>query len=286
MTKSVSNALKAEMAGRLSRLATCMKITRMDGTVYGFTTHDKPLTIDGVVYESAASFTPTDVASSNTMDVDNLSVEGILSSDSITEDDLRAGRWDYAAFQIFQVNWADLTMGNKKNRAGRLGEVSVHKSTYVVELLGLMDSYSTSIIEVTSPGCRANLGDARCKFNLAGSPSMIFGGTVDSTDTDFFGIHLSDRAEPDGYFDEGKITFLSGDNAGLSFEVKAYIVGFLITKTPFPYDAAGASYTIQRGCNRQFSTCRDTFNNAVNFVGEPWLRGPDALLQIGRKTSG
>lgn len=282
MTKIVSTNLRAEMTGALQKLATCMLITRSDGAVYGFTTHDKPLTVSGVVYEAAASFSATDVASNSNLDVDNLTVEGILSSASITEEDLRAGRWDYAAFRIFIVNWADLTMGDYKVRAGRLGEVQVHKQTFSVELLGLMEAYGISIGELTSPMCRASLGDARCGFNLTGSPSSTVTGTIVTADTDFFTLHDSSRVEADGYFDEGVITFTSGDNAGIAREVKAYVVGTWITKTPIPYDATGATYTMTRGCNRRFETCRDTFNNVINFRGEPWLRGNDALIQIGR----
>ncbi len=283
MTKAISFNLKAEMAGALSRLATCMKITRTDGQVFGFTTFNKPLTVDGVTYEPASSFSPTNVASGNSMDVDNLSVEGILSSDSITEDDLRAGRWDYAAFRIFQVCWADLTMGDKKVRAGWLGEVQVHLQTFTVELLGLMDAYTTSIIEITSPGCRASLGDARCKVVLTGSPGFSVTGTIESSDTDFFTLHDSARTEADAYFDEGLLVlhYPSGD---LSYEVKAYIVGTWITKLPFAFDATGVSYTMTRGCNRSFETCCNVFNNAANFQGEPHLRGPDALMQVGRRS--
>lgn len=287
MTKSISVNLKAEMAGALSKLATCMKITRTDGTVYGFTGFDKPLTIDGVTYEPAASFTPTDIESGSNLDADNLNVDGVLSSDSITEEDLRAGRWDYAAFRIFQVNWDDLTQGDKKDRAGNLGAVTVHRQHFVAELMGLLDAYGVNIIEITQPGCRASLGDSRCGVDLAGSPdsaSYTVSGTIDTADSDYFTLHDADRTEADGYFDEGVVTFTDGENAGLSYEVKAYVVGTWITKTPFAYDATGAAYTMTRGCNRQFATCRDTFNNAANFRGEPWLRGPDAAVQIGRKT--
>lgn len=288
MTKTISLALHAEMTGAAQRLATCMKITRTDNSVYGFTTHDKALTVDGVVYEAAASFTPTDVVSNGDLDIDNMTVEGILSSTTITAEDLRAGRWDYAAFRIFIVNWGDLTMGDYKVRAGRLGEVQVHRQTFSVELLGLMEAYAVSIGELTSPMCRASLGDARCKVNIndVGSPSVsgTVTGTIDAADTDFFTLHDSARTEAAGFFDEGVITFNSGDNSGLSYEVKAYLPGVWITKTPFAFDATGADYTMTRGCDRRFSTCCNVFNNAINFRGEPWIRGNDKLIQVGRHT--
>lgn len=277
--KTISIDLKAEMTGELAHLATCMRLERTDASVYGFTTHDRPLVIGGTTYEPAASFNPTDIASGNNMDTDNLTVEAMLSSSTITEDELRAGRWDYAAFRIFQVNWQDLAMGDKKDRAGHLGEVSVNRQTFTAELLGMMQAYDTSIGELTAPACRASLGDARCQVDLA--PFTVT-GTIDSSDSDFFTLHDLARTEADGYFDEGVITFTSGANAGLSYEVKAYIVNLWMTKTPFAYDAAGANYTMSRGCNRTFGTCRNTFANAVNFRGEPWLRGNDKLIQVGR----
>lgn len=286
MTKSISFNLKAEMSGALSTLATCMRVERSDGRVYGFTTYDKILTIDGLDYEPAASFTPSDVKSNNNMEVDNLTVEGVLSSDAITEDELRAGRWDYAQFRIFMVNWSDLTMGDFKMRAGHFGEVSVHHQTFSVELLGLMDAYTTSIGKITQPLCRTYLGSPLCGIDLTGgSPARTVTGTIDTADTDFFTLHDSARNEPDGFFDEGVITlhYATGD---LAYEVKAFLTsGVWITKTPFAYDATGVDYTMTQGCNRMFSTCCDTFNNAVNFRGEPWLRGPDALVQIGRHNS-
>ena len=286
MSKTVSIALKAEMTGALQRIAICMRIQRTDDTVYGFTTHDEPLTIDGLVYESTASFRPSNVASGSNLDTDNLNVEGVLDSTSITEDDLRAGRWDHASFRIFAVNWSDLTMGEYKMRAGTLGEAQAHRHFFSIELLGLMENYGTAIGIVTQPMCRASLGDRHCKVDISaiGSPptSGTVSGTIDTADSDFFTLHDSARTEPDGYFDEGVITFTNGDNAGLSYEIKAYIVGLWITKTPFAYDATGADYTMSRGCDRRFATCAGTFNNAANFRGEPWLRGNDKLVQIGR----
>lgn len=282
MTKSVSIALRAEMTGALQKLATCMKITRTDGNVYGFTTHDKQLVIDNLPYEAAASFTPTNVASNSNLDVDNLTVEAVLSSNTLTEEDLRAGRWDYAEFRIFSVNWSDLTMGDYKIRAGRFGEVQIHHQTFSVELLGLMEAYAISIGELTSPMCRASLGDERCKVVMNASPSYTVTGSIATSGSDFFTLTDSARTEPAGYFDEGVITFTSGQNIGLSYEVKAYVVGVWITKTPFAFDATNADYTMTRGCDRRFSTCCNTFNNAVNFRGEPWLRGNDKLVQVGR----
>ena len=46
--KTVSAGLEAHLALEATTLATCWKVTRTDGTVYGFTSHDKDLVVSGV----------------------------------------------------------------------------------------------------------------------------------------------------------------------------------------------------------------------------------------------
>ena len=267
--------LQWELSRSLARLATCMRLERRDGNVYGFTTNTKALTIDGILYEPAYSINPTDIASGCNLDIDDVEAEGLLDSATITEDDLRAGRWDYAEFRLFQVNWADLTQGTKKDRSGHLGKVTVNRQTFVAELLGELEAYAIGIGKKTQPGCRTSLGTAECGV----TPTEVT-GTIETADSDFFTLHDSARTEPDVFFDEGIITF-HFDSGDIAREVKGYIVGTWVTKTAIPYDATGVAYTMTEGCPRTLSACADRFENAVNFRGEPWLRGNDAMLQIG-----
>lgn len=86
-----------------------------------------------------------------------------------------------------------------------------------------------------------------------------------------------------GYFDYGVMTMTSGANNGLSMEVKSYVVGQITLQLPFPYTVvAGDTYSLTAGCDRSFSTCKDRFNNVVNFRGEPYVPGLDKLIQVGR----
>ena len=40
----------------------------------------------------------------------------------------------------------------------------------------------------------------------------------------------------------------------------------------------GDAFTISAGCDKRFSTCRDRFDNAVNFRGFPHMPGNDFAL--------
>ena len=63
MSKTISTALAQHLAGEVTTLATCWKITRRDGIVLGFTDHVRDLQIDGVVtYKGLSGWACTNVA--------------------------------------------------------------------------------------------------------------------------------------------------------------------------------------------------------------------------------
>lgn len=165
--KALSLALRNHFAGALTSLATCWKIIRKDGTVLGFTDHDSSLTIEGVKYEASTGYFRSAIANSATAAVDNLEVSGFLDSNSITELELRNGAFDFAEVEIFAVNWEDLSMGICRLRYGYFGEVNVRSSgLFTVELRGLMQLFSQTVVETIMPECRADLGDHRCGVPL------------------------------------------------------------------------------------------------------------------------
>lgn len=165
--KAISSALRAHFAESLTSLCTCWKITRQDGKVMGFTDHDASLVIDGVRYEASTGYFRSAIANSATAAVDNLEVSGFLDSMSITELELRNGAFDFAEVEIFAVNWDDLGMGICRLRYGYFGEVNVRSSgLFTVELRGLMQLFSQTVVETIMPECRADLGDRRCGVPL------------------------------------------------------------------------------------------------------------------------
>ncbi len=263
-----------------TKLAHCVRIERRDGNVYGFITNTKPLTIGGVIYRPVHSFNPTDITSANSLETDNLTIDGFI-DDIFTEDDVRVGRWDYAAFRVFDIDWSAPTLGDVKMRAGHFGQCTLHRNTFTAELLGLTEAYGNSIGDITQPKCRNTFGDAKCGVPLSGSPTRVVTGTI-VTSSGFISLGDPARAEPAGHFDEGRL-ILHFDSGDLEYEVKTYVPGSWTTKTPYGYDAAGVAYTMYEGCSKTLlDDCVARFSNGQRFNGEPWLRGNDALTQIGR----
>jgi uncharacterized phage protein (TIGR02218 family) len=273
--KIISEQLAGHIAGEVTTLATCWKLTRRDGTITGFTSHDRDITYLGLIYQASSGFTPSAVANNSELSVDNLDIEGVIDSSSITESDIGAGLYDYAQIEIFMVNYNDTSQGALNLRTGWLGEVQFGRGRFVAEVRGLMQNLAQAIGELYSPSCRAKLGDSRCKvsmaaFTLTGSVTSVISNQIFSDST---------RGEDDGWFNGGKITFTSGNNDGLSMEIKEYRNKQIILVLPMPFSVASSdSYSMQAGCDKSFETCAAKFTNAINFRGEPHVPGVDKML--------
>jgi uncharacterized phage protein (TIGR02218 family) len=86
------------------------------------------------------------------------------------------------------------------------------------------------------------------------------------------------RAEPDGYFDQGRLEWTSGANAGLQGQVKSYAGGqFVLWEPMISNIAVGDGYRVRPGCDKTASTCAVKFGNIANFGGFPHVPGRDAI---------
>lgn len=269
--KALSTALKAHYATGTTTTATCWKATLTNGTVVAATSLDRDLLVDGVTYVAAQAYNPSDVESSQDLNPDNLEVEGFLASPSITDADIHSGLWDFAAVEIFEVNYRDLTMGRNVIRVGTLGEVRGGRSKFNAELRGMMQAFSRKIGSITTKECTADFGDSRCGIALA---TWTVTGSVDSV-AENRTVSDDARTEVADHFTGGKILWLTGANAGLAMEVKRSAVGELELQHPMPFPIAeGDEYSVHAGCQKRFSEdCVAKFNNAVNFRGFPYLPG-------------
>ena len=165
--KSVSSGLAAHLGERLTTLATCWRVERRDGVVFGFTDHDADLEFESVTYRAKTGYRRAAIAGRSDLSVDDTEVDGILDAAEIDAASLRAGLWDGAEVRIFLVDWSDLTQGPLRLRKGRLGEVIARDDgTFRAELRGLAQALNVTVGELYTPECRADLGDARCRVPL------------------------------------------------------------------------------------------------------------------------
>lgn len=276
--KTVSAALLNHLAGSVTTIAHCLKLTRRDGVVMGFTDYTDDILFDGVTYEAGAGANLSALSGSSDLSVDNADITTVLDSEKITSADILAGLYSMAGWELFMLNYADLTMGKLDLSRGWIGEVDYGVVQCKAEARSLYDSLSQYIVELVSPDCQADLGDARCKIDLTSYTVTGAVGTVisDQAFTD------ATRGEADGWFTGGKLTWTSGANAGKAIEVKKFAAAdkSFILFAPMPNAIqAGDQYSVYAGCDKTRDTCKAKFNNIVNFRGFPDLPGTKGLMQ-------
>lgn len=192
-----------------------------------------------------------------------------------------AGLWDFAAVEIFLVNYEDTSMGVMNLRTGNIGNVQTGRGIFVTELRGMLQRLQQAVGRLIMPACNADLGDARCGINLGTFPN----GTVITSVTSRSSNRLftaSGLGQATGWFNGGLATFTSGLNTGLQMEVKTFTSGgAILLFLPMAFDVAVSdAFTITAGCDKSHSTCNSKFSNTINFRGFPHLPG------IGRIASG
>ncbi len=125
--------------------------------------------IDGtgsVIYLAASGYVPSDVTQSSDLTASNMEINGIITSPSITEDDLNAGVWDFALVTNFLVNYRDLTMGAMILSSGTKGEITLERNTFKATIAGVAEAYKRTVGALTSASCRHDLGDSGCGVRL------------------------------------------------------------------------------------------------------------------------
>jgi uncharacterized phage protein (TIGR02218 family) len=248
--------------------------------IYGFTDHDEDLVVSGLTYHAATGYQRSAIRASSGFENDNLELIGALASSAITAADVRACLWDYAVVEVFFCNWADLTQGVGKMHKGKLGPIKTGRNSFTAQLMGLASHLDQAVGRLYGASCDADLGDARCGISLA--PFTKSGAVTSITSRRVFAD--SSRAEADGYFNGGKLTWLTGNNAGLKMEVKTFLNagGAIALQLPMPYAVqVGDTYSATHGCDKSAATCTGTFANIVNYRGFQFVAGPRRMISGG-----
>lgn len=279
--RTIPSALQARLDSGVTTLARCWKLTRRDGIVQGFTDHDSNLVIDGVTYRAGTGFIASEATSRFDLTVDGSEIAGALADDALTEADLAAGRYDAARIETWLVDWCDTAL-KVMTACGTLGEVKREGQAFSAELRGLADALSQESGRLYTAKCGTDLGDARCKLDLSLSAWRGEGAVVSPESASV--VVVSGLASfADGFFTAGRLTWITGANAGLAVEIKEHRVADDVVRlslwqgVPEPI-ASGDTFAITAGCDKAFATCRDRFANTINFRGFPHIPGNDFVV--------
>lgn len=299
MSKTLSALLENHYQQPQTTITRCLRIERRDGNIIALTDHDQDLLIDNITYQSAVGYTPTAISMHDQGAVNTIDVEGILHAAGVSRDDIAAGCFDGAKIFVFEVNYTDLSQGILPLMSGFWGECQLHDNHYTTEFRSLSQTLQQTVGELYSTTCRAQLGDARCRVNLA--ELTVEGVVANVKNASTFSVQGFDQ--PPQYFQYGLLTWKQGKNAGLSMEVKAFLpdnkitvreednnpladtenhqknIFYLVQPMPYPIEV-GDIFSVYSGCAKTLSLCKNRFHNVINFRAEPFIPGLDRMLRM------
>lgn len=272
-------SLTSHFGREVTTVCHCWRLTRKDGSVTGYTDHDRALTVGGIVYAPETGFSASEARDTLGLAVDTVDVEGALSSERISEEDIAAGLYDGASVETLLVNWrkpADFAL----IRTATIGKITRSDQRFIAELESMVHTLDQPGGRYVSRSCDAELADARCRFS-ADLPGFSAVGAVGSqiSPSGFTAFGL--EAFSAGWFSHGVLTWTSGARSGRSERIDEHrmdATGVTLVLRPRagPMPEPGDTFSVFAGCDKTFATCKAKFDNALNFRGFPHLPGNDA----------
>lgn len=276
--------MASRLVGPTYRLATCWAVERTDGVVIRVTNHNADLTVQGHTYKAANSFQSTAADRQGNFKDRNIEIVGVVDIGYVSDEDLRAGKFQDARVIELIVDWMVPWAGIFSETHYYIKSASWSGEMWEVQLVGMSDRLSRSIGDIYTKTCRWDLGESAgttkpgCHIDLTLFDDT---GTITYVSTQRRSFKTS-LTSPDFYFSRGQITFTSGNNLNLTFEAQSYykqdgkVVLFLDT----PFDLAiGDAFRIVAGCDKTMPTCIAKFGNILNFGGFPFIPGTDRMMR-------
>ena len=274
MAHTLSLPARTSLDMRVRKLATCWRIIRTDAVEYKFTDHNEPLVVNSLTYTPVSGISASAKQQKSALEENNFEVKGVIGS--ISEDDLRVGRFRNAEVTEMLVDWGYPFYGPIIINKYWIEQTIHNGETWEAQVSGLPAKLKREIGNVYSRNCGWTLGDTRCQFVIVPETARAVQTVVDDRNEFTGNMAVSTT----GHWDYGLLTWTSGPNNGISSEIEKNVSQQVKLRFYMPYAiAVGNQFTIKVGCNKLIQTCKDKFNNVKNFGGFPTIPGNDKLLQ-------
>lgn len=284
--RPLSPAAKAALAD--NHRAWCVRVQRLDGAVQGYTSHDRVISIAGVDYRPQSGIIPSNYRSDLKAEAASSEFTGFFDDAEISEQDILRGVLDGAIVTVFVCSWLSPPTAIDNSTClilsvGGLGKARWTNRQFTLEMLSRETKFQQDLRKTTQPTCRATLGDAACgkaisPYRWRGAVSAI----AQNLDITASVVSQGGSAQPtnNGYYTNGRVLWITGANTGNRGKIRTHAGGALsLLAEPFFPIAVGDEFWCDVGCNKSLSECNTKFSNHLNFRGEPFIPGPNALTR-------
>ena len=290
------SGLEDSFANPVLRLCYCVLIELTNGEKLGYTNFSQDLTIGGVVFRAKQALDPTAIEKQLGIQSDNQEYRGAF-SDNIDENLLFSDKFREARIITAIVDWqyppnSLLDLPDEQIQIGYVGEIkSLGGESYTLENLTASSiNLRQSRDEKTSPFCQWAFGqdngdNSGCRKQVPFYETQV-AGVNSQRDFEVWGEYQN--------LAWGKCTFTDGANKSATYAIYRTVSIFggktqiqLFTEASGPV-ATHDGVILTAGCDKTYNTCKNTWNNAINFGNIPsfgnFMPGNDFLLSSPKQS--
>jgi uncharacterized phage protein (TIGR02218 family) len=261
MTSTLSAGFAAHVQGRAHNLCWLLRLDLRDGTVLGFTDHDQVIDLDLGDAAGLVSYRPdfgmqlSNVQTGVGLDAGNFEVTfPIMAPPRLTtREAFIGGRFNRAETRLMRVVWSNLAAGPRKVMLGNAGEWRVEGDKAIAESRDQRDRLNQTVGRQLQNQCDADYAD---QVECFATPTEIVGTVTAVPSARMFTVSFA-GSYADGFFNRGKVTGLTGGNAGLKAPIWSWtaagVIELFMPLVEAP--AVGDTFTVRDGCERTRAAC-------------------------------
>ena len=276
--RDIAGPLLAAIKSPVTTLSCIVDIVCQNGRAFYMSASDRDIVYGGQTYKTANGCNLSQVQTVLGTQAESVTIQALLGG-GISSGLIEAGIFDNAVLRVLIVDYTNLA--NVIN----FFEGYVSEVTYADRLTAQFAAQAYLSLDIKlaadlySSNCRADLGDAKCKYPIAGLAQNF--PVLEVINQQSFTYDEESEAAEDHYWQAGTVIFHTGANAGFSFEIAdsfatAGVSGGTIQLKgimPFPLEP-GDTMTLYPGCDKTTTMCQQRYTNILNFQGEPFSVAP------------
>lgn len=277
--KNISPQLKAAIDA--GEICTLFSIVANDTTSRYFTDHDTNITINSITYTPSAGVTRLKMKTSNNAEVSNQEVAATILD--MPEGELKSGKWDNATIDVSMASWRNPSAGKMIVFKGTIGVIQWTDEGFRADIQNYLRDLGRNIGANVTATCRHQLFSTaqpgKIGFCGVARGTYYSTGTISYVLTQKLKFKITNTGRPHAWGSNGFLKFTSGNNAGLTYEVKIHEVqdapigeSVELFLPCLANIQIGDSFELTAGCDHTLETCKTKFGNSINFGGFPHIQ--------------
>lgn len=276
--KIIPTELKERLNQNVTSFCKAWKIINKTGKEICFTEHDEDIIINGKIFNAiGGNIGAIDMQSA--LNSDRAIIIGAFNVENLPQEEIEAGLWNGAIFEAIFVDWK-MPQFYQIFWGGIIGDIKFNGFNYEFELIGHEAKLNQNIGRKFTRNCMAQLGDENCKISAQSNYKFT------SNIIEFIGANIIKTAKIQGIdlndFTNGKLIFKNNVLKNMHYEIDKIILNndvfeIILKQNLIIKPQVNDQIDIIKYCDKSFSSCKEKFQNQLNFYGCPFMPGEGVI---------